>query len=230
MTQRWKNKPPGSNWGEFGPDDQRGRMNLVTREKVLQGIAEVKEGITFCLLAAARLSRRPGAQSAPRPAAPRRDLARWQAVLLPAPGRVQREHDRRDLRRPGADVAAVLHAMGFVRARRQPFRRRRRRQGRAGVLQRLSRRSGCDARCRQEIRSLGSIRGHRGQGARHPGARRARRAGTRRPHRSAPSLPETAQSHRLRRSDARAGKRQGAGGEGRHGVPLYRLRATCCWR
>jgi hypothetical protein len=46
---RWKNRPPGSNWGEFGPDDQRGRMNLVTREKVLQGIAEVKEGITFCL-------------------------------------------------------------------------------------------------------------------------------------------------------------------------------------
>lgn len=46
---RWKNKPPGSNWGEFGPDDQRGRMNLVTREKVLQGVAEVKEGITFCL-------------------------------------------------------------------------------------------------------------------------------------------------------------------------------------
>jgi kynurenine formamidase len=49
MAQRWKNRPPGSNWGEFGPDDQRGRMNLVTREKVLQGIAEVKEGITFCL-------------------------------------------------------------------------------------------------------------------------------------------------------------------------------------
>jgi len=45
---RWKNRPPGSNWGEFGPHDQRGRMNLVTREKVLQGIAEVKEGITFC--------------------------------------------------------------------------------------------------------------------------------------------------------------------------------------
>src|ERR1043165_2766641 len=49
MVQRWKNKPPGSNWGEFGPDDQRGRMNYVTREKVLQGIAEVKEGRTFCL-------------------------------------------------------------------------------------------------------------------------------------------------------------------------------------
>src|SRR5438105_11137961 len=49
MSQRWKRRPPGSNWGEFGPDDQRGRMNWVTREKVLQGVAEVKEGLTFCL-------------------------------------------------------------------------------------------------------------------------------------------------------------------------------------
>jgi len=49
MAQRFKQRPPGSNWGEFGPDDQRGRMNYVTREKVLQGIAEVKEGRTFCL-------------------------------------------------------------------------------------------------------------------------------------------------------------------------------------
>ena len=39
----------GSNWGEFGADDQRGRMNWVTREKVLQGVAEVKEGLTFVL-------------------------------------------------------------------------------------------------------------------------------------------------------------------------------------
>jgi kynurenine formamidase len=46
---RWVKRPPDSNWGEFGPDDQRGRMNTVTREKVLQGIAEVKEGLTFCL-------------------------------------------------------------------------------------------------------------------------------------------------------------------------------------
>ena len=49
MAQRWKHRPPQSNWGEFGPDDQRGRMNYVTREKVLQGVAEVKEGLTFCL-------------------------------------------------------------------------------------------------------------------------------------------------------------------------------------
>ena len=48
-TKRWQHRPPNSNWGEFGPDDQRGRMNWVTREKVLQGVAEVKEGITFVL-------------------------------------------------------------------------------------------------------------------------------------------------------------------------------------
>jgi kynurenine formamidase len=49
MNPRWKQRPPGSNWGEFGPDDQRGRMNWVTREKVLQGVAEVKEGVSFVL-------------------------------------------------------------------------------------------------------------------------------------------------------------------------------------
>lgn len=49
MAQRWKQRPPGSNWGEFGADDQRGRMNWVTKEKVLQGIREVKEGLTFVL-------------------------------------------------------------------------------------------------------------------------------------------------------------------------------------
>lgn len=49
MPQRWKQTPEGSHWGEFGPDDQRGRMNLIDRTKVLQGIAEVREGLTFCL-------------------------------------------------------------------------------------------------------------------------------------------------------------------------------------
>ncbi len=46
---RWTNRPLGSNWGDFGPDDQYGRMNLLTPEKVKQGIAEVLEGRTFCL-------------------------------------------------------------------------------------------------------------------------------------------------------------------------------------
>lgn len=46
---RWKNRPAGSTWGDFGPDDQLGRLNLLTPEKIKQGIAEVKEGLAFCL-------------------------------------------------------------------------------------------------------------------------------------------------------------------------------------
>src|ERR1051325_10080658 len=46
---RWKKRPPGSTWGDWGPDDQLGRLNLLTPDKVLRGIAEVKEGKTFCL-------------------------------------------------------------------------------------------------------------------------------------------------------------------------------------
>ena len=49
MKQRWKHRPAGSNWGEFGPDDQLGRLNLLTPAKVLQGVAEVKAGHSFCL-------------------------------------------------------------------------------------------------------------------------------------------------------------------------------------
>lgn len=48
-SPRWKHVPPGGHWGEFGPDDQRGRMNLVDAAKVLQGVAEVRTGKTFCL-------------------------------------------------------------------------------------------------------------------------------------------------------------------------------------
>jgi hypothetical protein len=46
---RWKHRPEGSNWGDFGPDDQIGRLNWLTSEKVLQGIAEVRDGRSFCL-------------------------------------------------------------------------------------------------------------------------------------------------------------------------------------
>ena len=46
---RWKRRPPGSTWGDWGPDDQLGRLNLLTADKVKQGVAEVKEGRAFCL-------------------------------------------------------------------------------------------------------------------------------------------------------------------------------------
>ncbi len=47
--QRWKRRPEPSTWGDFGPRDQLGRLNLLTPEKVRQAAAEIHEGLTFCL-------------------------------------------------------------------------------------------------------------------------------------------------------------------------------------
>jgi kynurenine formamidase len=49
MTPRWTHRPEGSTWGDWGPDDQLGRVNLLTPEKVLEGLREVREGRVFCL-------------------------------------------------------------------------------------------------------------------------------------------------------------------------------------
>jgi hypothetical protein len=51
MTEnpRWTRRPPGSTWGDWGADDQLGRLNLLTPAKVLQGVAEVRAGRSFCL-------------------------------------------------------------------------------------------------------------------------------------------------------------------------------------
>ena len=49
MTKRWKERPPGSTWGDWGDDDELGRINLLTPEKVLQGVHEVEAGIVFSL-------------------------------------------------------------------------------------------------------------------------------------------------------------------------------------
>ena len=49
MTKRWQNRPAGSNWGEFGEDDQRGRLNLLTAGRRLAALKEVKTGEVFCL-------------------------------------------------------------------------------------------------------------------------------------------------------------------------------------
>jgi hypothetical protein len=46
---RWKVRPEGSNWGDFGPDDQLGRMNLIAPEIRLAAIREVREGKVFAL-------------------------------------------------------------------------------------------------------------------------------------------------------------------------------------
>lgn len=46
---RWKKRPEGSNWGDYGPNDQLGRVNLIGTAQVLKGVKEVQEGVTFCL-------------------------------------------------------------------------------------------------------------------------------------------------------------------------------------
>jgi len=47
--KRWKKRPDNSTWGDYGADDQLGRMNELTPVRLKQGVAEVKEGKTFCL-------------------------------------------------------------------------------------------------------------------------------------------------------------------------------------
>jgi kynurenine formamidase len=49
VTKRWQRRPDGSTWGDWGDDDELGRINLLTPEKVLQGAREVEAGISFCL-------------------------------------------------------------------------------------------------------------------------------------------------------------------------------------
>ena len=48
-TRRWQRRPEGSTWGDYGLDDQLGRANLLTPEVVRKGVAEVREGLAFCL-------------------------------------------------------------------------------------------------------------------------------------------------------------------------------------
>ena len=48
-NNRWKQRPKNSTWGDWGPDDQLGRLNLIGPNKVKQAIAEVQFGKSFCL-------------------------------------------------------------------------------------------------------------------------------------------------------------------------------------
>ncbi|XKH52681.1 cyclase family protein [Citricoccus nitrophenolicus] len=48
-SPRWRHRPEPSTWGDFGPDDALGRINLLTPAKVAEGLAEVHEGRAFTL-------------------------------------------------------------------------------------------------------------------------------------------------------------------------------------
>jgi kynurenine formamidase len=47
--KRWTNRPRGSTWGDWGIDDQRGRLNMLTTETTLRGVRTVTAGKTFSL-------------------------------------------------------------------------------------------------------------------------------------------------------------------------------------
>jgi kynurenine formamidase len=49
MARRWSRRPKGSNWGEFGDDDQLGSLNYITADVVRGAVAEVRDGECFCL-------------------------------------------------------------------------------------------------------------------------------------------------------------------------------------
>ncbi|MBO9473657.1 cyclase family protein [Shimia sp. R10_1] len=47
--KRWTQRPEGSTWGDWGENDQLGRINLIGKEQIRQGAAEIRTGESFCL-------------------------------------------------------------------------------------------------------------------------------------------------------------------------------------
>ncbi|KEP70562.1 cyclase [Thioclava dalianensis] len=46
---RWVNRPEGSNWGDFGADDQLGTLNLIGAPERRAAAQEIRDGEAFCL-------------------------------------------------------------------------------------------------------------------------------------------------------------------------------------
>jgi hypothetical protein len=65
--KRWINRPAGSNWGDFGPDDQLGCLNLIGPEQRRAAVREVEHGITFSLSLPLDVPRRPALNPRRRP-------------------------------------------------------------------------------------------------------------------------------------------------------------------
>ena len=84
VTKRWTQRPPGSTWGDWGDDDELGRINLLTPEKVLAGRARGRGRHQLLPEPAARLSRRHRAEPAALPAASSRRPRTWTATPTPS--------------------------------------------------------------------------------------------------------------------------------------------------
>jgi len=113
MTQdakRWSKRPEGSNWGDFGPDDQIGRLNLITPAHRIKAAEEVREGLAFCLSLPLDC---PGpAQPAPLPARTDvLDARRGSGGELSLRQGLSR-HEGSGQRRPRQLEPAILHPVG----------------------------------------------------------------------------------------------------------------------
>ena len=49
QTPRYQRRPEGSNWGDFGQDDQLGTLNHLDSQARLAAVAEIKTGLSFSL-------------------------------------------------------------------------------------------------------------------------------------------------------------------------------------
>ncbi len=47
--KRWRKRPEGSNWGDWGEDDKVGQLNLISNDVILEAVKEIKVGKRFCL-------------------------------------------------------------------------------------------------------------------------------------------------------------------------------------
>lgn len=118
MTKRWKQRPPGSTWGDWGEDDELGRINLLTPQKVLEGVREVEHGISFSLSLPLDY---PGGSAMnqrryPPILRPTEDLEHKQDVFYNVVAREQIDPSLIDVvRRRGDPVAPVLDPVGLAR-------------------------------------------------------------------------------------------------------------------
>ena len=192
--RRWQHRPEGSNWGEFGADDQRGRMNLLTPARRLAAVREVREGLVFSLSLPLDYPGGPGLWETRAP--PKLAATRFKDGRSAYPFHMSSyagAGHRRDLRRRGHPEPAVLHAVGCARALRLGVRRRRRRDAPRWC-------STTAYRGGEHIASPDAAGGGGARRARHrePGARR--RAGARRAPRSVrPSTAAAAPASATRR-------------------------------